>query len=413
VRIGHARDEDVIDKNGALLTRKGEIPVAFNLPDSQIEAIPIPFVACACVRFFGLGTVAARGVVACDEAGLQGVDYELATDHDASATNPQCIGGVLEQPPNIHPGACNVIPASPEFSGHGPRGSAVLETGLAIALYEDGGRCCKAGPDCEDPFFKKGPDGIPCNADDIDIGEITRIFLTTGTARTSIESANAIPGARIATGSQAPCTTSSECPEMDESCIDLETQGECAGASDCECRVLCGTRLCTVENTGHPFDCDLLAAGGPDRFAGGVLVSASVLFDSIIGDNAITSTLVELSSSDDTPTVGPTASQTPTATASIGTPLASSTPTEEPTAADTETPTLPPGDTPTPSPTPPCPADCNRNQRVTVEEIVTTVNLALGVAPVSQCPPADINNDGSVTVDEIVRAVGAALNGCA
>jgi len=423
VRVGHARDHDVIDKNGALLTRKGEIPVAFNLPDSQIDAIPIPPFACACVRFFGLGTVAARGVVACDDAGLEGVDYDLATDHDASAANPQCIGGLLEQPSNRHPGACNIIPISPEFSGSGPRGSAVLETGLAIALYEDGGRCCHAGvdPDCEDPFFKKGFDGIPCNADDIDIGDITRIFLTTGTARTSIETANAVPGARIATGSQAPCATSAECPEMDESCVDLETQGECTGSSGCQCRVLCGTRLCAVENTGQPFDCDLLAAGGPNRFAGGILVSASVLFDSIIGDNAITSTLVELSSGDETPTASPTATHSPTTTASVGTPVPSSTPTEESTAIDTETPTQAttstptstPSDTPTPSPTPPCPSDCNRNRRVTVEEIVTTVNLALGIAPVTQCPPADIDNDGSVTVDEIVRAVGAALNGCA
>lgn len=479
VRAGRARETDVFDKNGTRVARKGDVPIAFNLPDSQIDPIPIPPFACACVRFFGLGTVAARGVIACDDAGLDGVDYELMTDHDASATNPQCLDGVREQPSSRHPGACNVIPVSPQFSGSGPRGSALLETGLAITLHADGGRCCQAGvdPDCDDPFFDKGPDGIPCNDDDFAFGDISRVYLTTGTARAAIENPDAQPGARIASGSRAACALSAGC-DSDETCVDLDTLAECDLAStECECRILCGNRPCTVQNTGNPFDCDALVDDNPNRFADGILVSASVLFDSVIGDNVITSNLVDQSTGADTPTATPTttgtATTTPTATETpedtatptetataadtetptegptavatftpvdTATPVDTETPTETPSAmptptntetptetpaatgtdtpsatpTDTETPAQTPTDTPTqtPTPEPPCPGDCDGDGQVTVDEIVTAVNIALGTAPLTQCPAADDNGDGNVTVDELVRAVSAALNGC-
>jgi cysteine-rich repeat protein len=455
VRAGSARETDTFDKDGKLVARRGDVPVAFNLLDSQIDPIPIPPFACACVRFFGLGTVAARGVIACDDEGLDGIDYELVTNHDVSDTNPQCIGGLIEQPSDRHPGACNLIPAAPQFDGHGPRGSAVIETGLAIALYSDGGRCCQAGvdPDCDDPFMDKGEDGIPCNGDDFAIGDITRVYLTTGTARASIENADAEIGTRIAAGSQAPCLSSEECPQTDETCIDLDTTGECGmNSTTCECRVLCGTRPCVVDNTGQPFDCDAIAADIPDRFAGGVLVSASVLFDSLIGDNVITSTLVDQTTPGPTATPSETETSagtpTPTETATEPTPTHTETPepsetqtegptaTETSTAADTSTPTMTPTDTATGTPTETptdtstptststptqtptdtaeisCPGDCNGDGQVTVDEIVTAVNIALGNAPLTQCPRADDDGDGQVTVDEIVRAVDAALNGC-
>jgi hypothetical protein len=49
---------------------------------------------------------------------------------------------------------------------------------------------------------------------------------------------------------------------------------------------------------------------------------------------------------------------------------------------------------------------------VTVDEILTGVNIALGTVPLDQCPPLDGNNDGKVTVDEILAAVNNALSGC-
>ncbi len=65
----------------------------------------------------------------------------------------------------------------------------------------------------------------------------------------------------------------------------------------------------------------------------------------------------------------------------------------------------------TPSPT--CTGDCNGDGIVTVDEIITMVNIALGNAPITECEAGDANGDGQITVDEILTAVNAALNGCA
>lgn len=86
-----------------------------------------------------------------------------------------------------------------------------------------------------------------------------------------------------------------------------------------------------------------------------------------------------------------------------------------PTPTATVTPT--PSTTPTPSATPtstpiPCVGDCNGDKHVTVDEIITMVNIALGNADASECEPGDVNLDGEITVDEILTAVKNALNGC-
>jgi len=59
-----------------------------------------------------------------------------------------------------------------------------------------------------------------------------------------------------------------------------------------------------------------------------------------------------------------------------------------------------------------CVGDCNQNDRVTVDELVTGVNIALGALPVDQCPTLDLGGDDRVTVDELVTAVNNALEGC-
>jgi hypothetical protein len=59
-----------------------------------------------------------------------------------------------------------------------------------------------------------------------------------------------------------------------------------------------------------------------------------------------------------------------------------------------------------------CVGDCGGDGQVSVDEIITAVNIALGNRDVQDCPAADANNDGQVTVDEIVTAVNNALNGC-
>ena len=65
-------------------------------------------------------------------------------------------------------------------------------------------------------------------------------------------------------------------------------------------------------------------------------------------------------------------------------------------------------DSPGPSP---CVGDCNNDGRVTVDEILTLVNMALGNAEMSECEIGDANKDGLITVDEILPAVNNALNG--
>jgi hypothetical protein len=50
---------------------------------------------------------------------------------------------------------------------------------------------------------------------------------------------------------------------------------------------------------------------------------------------------------------------------------------------------------------------------VTVDEIVTLVNVALGTEPVAACPAGDLNRDALISVNEILSALRAVLNGCA
>lgn len=87
----------------------------------------------------------------------------------------------------------------------------------------------------------------------------------------------------------------------------------------------------------------------------------------------------------------------------------------------TPTPTRSGGATATPSPTPtptatpelaPCTGDCNGNGSVSVNELVRSVNIALGNAAVDVCAAADRNGNGAVTVAELIAAVGNALSGC-
>ncbi len=77
-----------------------------------------------------------------------------------------------------------------------------------------------------------------------------------------------------------------------------------------------------------------------------------------------------------------------------------------------------PTDTPSPeTPTPTagpatCVGDCDGSGQVTVDEILTMVNIALGNTPAMDCLAGDANFDGQITVDEILAAVNNALNGC-
>ncbi len=55
--------------------------------------------------------------------------------------------------------------------------------------------------------------------------------------------------------------------------------------------------------------------------------------------------------------------------------------------------------------------DCDGNQKVSVDELVKGLAIALGSLPVAACESFDVNKDHTVMVDEVVRAVDASLNG--
>lgn len=63
--------------------------------------------------------------------------------------------------------------------------------------------------------------------------------------------------------------------------------------------------------------------------------------------------------------------------------------------------------------TPACVGDCDGGGAVTVNELITMVNIALGSAPLSGCPSGDADGTGNITVNEIIQSVNFALGGCA
>lgn len=127
------------------------------------------------------------------------------------------------------------------------------------------------------------------------------------------------------------------------------------------------------------------------------------------------------------PTATPSASATATAPAATATMAPTSTETAAPTAtspveasptAVTETPAPTATDTtgigPSPTPTPAgstCAGDCNGDGVVTISELITSVNMALGAGGAT-CPAVDGNGDGSVAINELIAAVNGALGGC-
>jgi hypothetical protein len=77
------------------------------------------------------------------------------------------------------------------------------------------------------------------------------------------------------------------------------------------------------------------------------------------------------------------------------------------------TPTATHAGTPLPTPTPgPCVGDCDGSGTLVITELITGVNIALGVLPLNGCASFDCNHTGHVTVDCLVKAVSAALYGC-
>lgn len=62
---------------------------------------------------------------------------------------------------------------------------------------------------------------------------------------------------------------------------------------------------------------------------------------------------------------------------------------------------------------PACLGDCNRDGAVSIDELVTGVNIAVGAAPINRCYALDRNTNRSVEIDELVGGTLHALDGCA
>ena len=59
-----------------------------------------------------------------------------------------------------------------------------------------------------------------------------------------------------------------------------------------------------------------------------------------------------------------------------------------------------------------CVGDCDGSGDVTVNELITMVNIALGSAPLSSCPVGDADGNGDIAINEIIVAVNNALGVC-
>ena len=59
-----------------------------------------------------------------------------------------------------------------------------------------------------------------------------------------------------------------------------------------------------------------------------------------------------------------------------------------------------------------CAGDCDGDGSVTVDELITSVHVALGSASLHDCPSFDTNGDDQATVDELIAGRNVALDGC-
>jgi putative iron-regulated protein len=57
-----------------------------------------------------------------------------------------------------------------------------------------------------------------------------------------------------------------------------------------------------------------------------------------------------------------------------------------------------------------CAGDCDGNGEVSIAELITGVNMALGMA--GECSALDADDSGEIEINELVMAVASALNGC-
>lgn len=63
-------------------------------------------------------------------------------------------------------------------------------------------------------------------------------------------------------------------------------------------------------------------------------------------------------------------------------------------------------------PPPPCTGDCDGSGTVSIDDLISGVDVALGKAPGGDCAAADSDGDGQVTIDELIASVNSVRGGC-
>jgi hypothetical protein len=275
-----------------VLFRPGEIPVVLKAADVRFDPIPVPGLACACVRGvpreeFGPG-IAAMGVAGCGADGLTDVDVSSEQDHDTTPgspgnggpalglpDDPECddtssagefiefsaclegTGATCSTPDNAHIGRCNSPRVITFSGGPAPRGSVLLINSSAIGLLMDSGACATNKPmrngKCVYPDY--GPDCLPCTDDDLEQGTPSVAPLTSGTADAAIFDVNDSPG-------------------------DVIREGATCG----------GTTPCITKVSGSLVDCDAIAADANAPLRSTLVTAFSALDGANVGDTVVTAT---------------------------------------------------------------------------------------------------------------------------
>lgn len=190
------------------------------------------------------------------------------------------------------------------------------------------------------------------------------------------------------------CDPSVDCTSVRANVLALDNVIPIAdGAELFRCRV----QIATAELGVLPVECGGLGASDPDGLAIPAACSSGGVV--IVSNTPSTPTLTATPTATPTPTV----SDTPT-----------DTPTPSPTETETPLPTATPSETATPTQTPiRCVGDCDGSGTVVIAELIRGVSIALGSAPLAECPAFDRTGGGEVNVAELINAVSNALTGCA
>lgn len=227
------------------------------------------------------------------------------------------------------------------------------------------------------------------------------------------------------------CSEASECDDGNDCTLDSCVRSACVnepeeGHACGDEGALCQPGVCNAVGNCLPRDCREEGAcpNGYDCEVDGrccVSVTLRCLMDAECddGDPCTSDTCVRSACRNEPTAPGLCASPTTTSTAS---PTVRTSPSFSPTLPASPVATVLPSRTPTAMTSPTrsptrgpssyCTGDCRGDGKVSVDEIVLMLNIALGTERADLCPNGDAGEDGMVSVDEIVAAVNYALNGC-